>query len=686
MPAGSLIHFGPFELRLETGELLKRGRKLKLPPQSFRLLALLASSPGQLVTRETIQKELWGNNTFVDFEHSLNFCVRQIRCVLGESGKKPRFIETLPRRGYRFHLDGVRHNGQPADGKTSGALANKAVSPTESTERARPAVAVLEFENLSRDATVDWLATGIAETLATDLRILHSVRVVSSDRVRAMMEQTSREGSSTGIFDYNQLGKRLAAEWIVRGSYQRDGHRLRVISQLYEVQKGELASAHKVDGTWRSIFRLQDQVARQLVEALGITVSGKEQRRISKLTTGYVEAYEEYSKGRRKLFEMGKGTLDEALVYFRRALALDPEYVMPHSGLGAALSMRFIHRSDPDDMLQAREHLELVLARDPELAEPYPWLCYIYMREGKLQDALDAGKRAVQLVPDFIPAHYFLALVYFVSCECDPGNYGSAANHLLHAARIHPRWQATWFVLSFLCLLNGNYPRAEEFAKRLLELNADSRNLSSGPGFVGAEVLLGMVALRRGEFEAAVAWFTQSLDVLYKTDHMYRDGMRTLSACGLGDTCLRQGKPAQALTHYHQAWQIAQEYPTMLAQDRHTVRVLAGLAAAYAATGDNERAALLLSQALAKLETAKTPQSSAAGANLAELYYAVTVAHLRAGNTQAALEALENSILAGWLDRGWLEQDPELSLIRTLPRFEELLLKVGQFPIVQVEL
>ena len=156
--------------------------------------------------------------------------------------------------------------------------------------------------------------------------------------------------------------------------------------------------------------------------------------------TGYVEAYEEFSKGRRKLFGMGKGTLDEAVQHFRRALALDPQYAMAHSGLGATHAMRFIHRSEPDDLLQAREHLERALELDAELAEPYPWLCYIYMREGRLQEALDAGHRAIQLLPDFVQAHYFLALVYFVSCESNPGNYQSAANHLLRAGRVHPRF------------------------------------------------------------------------------------------------------------------------------------------------------------------------------------------------------------------------------------------------------
>lgn len=98
----SRILFGAFALDAETGELWKRGRKVKLPPKPARVLMLLAGSPGQLFTRETLRHRIWGEDTFVDFEHGLNFCIRAIRSVLGDHAKKPRYIETLPRRGYRF--------------------------------------------------------------------------------------------------------------------------------------------------------------------------------------------------------------------------------------------------------------------------------------------------------------------------------------------------------------------------------------------------------------------------------------------------------------------------------------------------------------------------------------------------------------------------------------------------------
>jgi len=672
MPSDSPIRFAAFELQLETGELRKHGRKIKLPPKSFRLLALLAGRPGQLVTRDAIQRELWGADTFVDFEHGLNFCIRQIRSALGENAKKPRFIETLPRRGYRFIPEVSNHGDRQQINNTPTVIA-EVESKTESTSV--PAVALLEFENLSGDRSIDWLAVGIAETLATDLGRLQSVRVVTSDRVRAVRQQSS--GPQSSNVDYGALGRLMDANWLVAGSYQRDGNRLRVIFRLYEVGTNQMVRATKVDGTWHGIFRLQDRMVRELIGVLGLTVDVSEKHRVTIWQTDQLEAYEQYSRGRSKLYVMGKGALDEALIHFERALALDPSYAMAHSGLGATHAMRFVHRCDMNDLLQAKSHLEQASQLDRELAEPYPWLCYVYMREGKLPEAMTAGHRAIELLPDFVQAHYFLALVYFLSCESDPGNYQSAANHLLQASRVKPNWLPTWFVLSLLALLNGNYQRAEEFAMHLMEL---TKKGPGEPGFIGAETLLGMVSLRRGNFGGACRWFTQSLETLASSDHMYREGLMAVSNCGLGDTYLREGKSEMALAAYRQAWQIVQEYPTMVAQDRHSVRALAGLAAAYAAQGDRVHSKKLLSQALEKLVQARRPQSGAAGANLADLYYAISVAHVRAENTVEALDALEKAVRAGWLDEDWTERDSELRPLLGVARFSELLQRIREFP------
>lgn len=519
MSANCSIRFGTFELQVETGELRKRGKKIKLPPQSFRLLVLLASRPGELVTREAIRKELWGEGTFVDFEHGLNFCVRQIRRALGESGKRPRFIDTLPRRGYRFRAD----ISNPSNGK----------------------------------------------------------RIVSN-------------ASDAGT-----------------------------------------------------------------------------------------DASTEYTEGRKQLFLMAKGSLDNAIRHFARALQLQPDYAMAHSGLGAALAMRFIHRGHKQDMSQAAQHLDRAHQLDPELPEPFPWRCYIYMREGNLQAAREAGHRAITLLPDFVQAHYFQALVYFLSCESDPRHYQIAADHLLHAGRVHPHWQATWFVLSFVALLNGEYQHAEAFARRLLECK---QNPGTGPGFVGAEALLGMISLRRGQAPEALQWYEQSSRVLYDSDHMYRDGMRCLTACGLGDVYLRERKFEQALASYRHAWQIVQEHPTMLAQDRHSVRALTGMAGAYASLAEQHRAEELLAHALKDLRSASQPQSAAAGANLAELYYAIAVAQVQMANHEPALESLQKSVQSGWLDAAWLERDSAILALRSRSEFTHVVQLVRTFPKLNLQL
>src|ERR1700686_3972751 len=187
MSSGSPICFGAFELNLVTGEIRKSGRVVQLSPQPFRLLALLASAPGQLMTRDAIRRELWGNNSLIDFEGRLNFCVRKIRIVLGDNSKRPRYIETLPRRGYRFVAKSSTHpQGPPAGSRRNGVPSDRPVAGgVTSSEDARQAIAIVEFLNVSGDPDIDWLATGMAETLAADLRRLPSVWVVSPDRVRA---------------------------------------------------------------------------------------------------------------------------------------------------------------------------------------------------------------------------------------------------------------------------------------------------------------------------------------------------------------------------------------------------------------------------------------------------------------------------------------------------------------------
>ena len=457
MRAAGHIQFGAFDLDLETGELRRRGRGVKLSPKPLQLLALLVGSPGRLVTREAIRKELWDSDTFVDFEHALNFCIREVRAALGDNAKKPRYIETLPRRGYRF----------------------------------------------------------IAE------------------------------------------------------SSHRDG-----------------------------------------IGAAASTAHGSDDSR-------QLEAYGYYARARKSFGQAGKEALEQARQDFERALEISPGYAMAHSGLGAAHALRSLNRRHPEDLDAAQSHLERALKLDPELAEPYPWLCYVLMRKNQLDRALQAGRRGVQLQPDMVQAHYFLGLAYFSAAERDAADYPSAARHLLDAARTGPEWQPTWFVLSYAALLTGEYERAEEYAGRLLEMSRAPKGLP----FIGAEIVLGSVRLRQGDSRGARGMLVEFLQRMTGSDHMYRDAMSAAGACVLGDVELRHGDSAEALAAYRRGWHAVQENPRVMAYRRIAARAQAGLAAAYAAKDERARASELLGRAMQAARDSELPEHSAAAASLAELYW-----------------------------------------------------------------
>ena len=227
-----------------------------------------------------------------------------------------------------------------------------------------------------------------------------------------------------------------------------------------------------------------------------------------------------------------------------------------------------------------------------------------------------------------------------------------------------------------ICLLNNESVLAEDFACRLLECKVESTTVK----FIGGENLLGSLYLRRGDFGSAQKYFQQSLTTLADSDHTYAEAMKAGSACGLGDVALRDSRPDTALVHYRKAWQIVQEFPTIMAHERHSARALASLATAYAAVQQQDRAKKLLAQAMPLLQRSCRFETSAAGANLAELHYTFAVAYLRLGNYDRGIEHLERAFNAGWHDADWLELDPELSELRSHPSLVALLGKIRSLP------
>lgn len=538
-------------------------------------------------------------------------------------------------------------------------------------ERAAPAIAVLDFENLSGDPGIGWLGTGIAETISADLRKLRTAQVVSRDRVRLELR---RAGDSKDMAD---LGMRLRVRWLITGSFQRVGERIRITPQLLEPVTGDVITVAKVDGAWEEIFDLQDRVVREILQALELETDSGTRQRIAAPETLKLEAYAQYVQGLKKYQVLGKDSVESAREHYQRAIELDPDYAVAYSGLGQTYAMRWIHRNDPDDLVRASGCLEHALELDPELGEPHGILCYVYVRQNKLEKGIEAGIRAVRHNPDSYMPHYYLGTAYWAAGQEISTSYlQKSVDEFLLSIQIEPLLACGWLNLGAIAMYCSAYDRAEQLVAEVLELQQSSRAIAPLPF---AEMILAGVAMRRLEWEKALEWHERGLKYVGQIDHVYRETAIALNACGMADVHLRQNEPDRALAELHRAWRIAGEFPRMMVHNRVLARTAAGMASAYATLGERDRAEQLVNDAASRLETVYQNRGGFIhGVATNELCHALAVTQIRLGNLDAASALVAKAAEKCELDWRWLESDPELAPVRESIR--PLIEEMRQFP------
>ena len=306
--------------------------------------------------------------------------------------------------------------------------------------RARPCrtVRVLDFRNITADPAFDWLSTGIAETLTTDLGKLQTLAVVSRDRV---VRAFGAPGSSDGpLPEPTEAGRRLGLDLVVSGGFQTLGRSIRLTAALIDVARGEITGSVKVDGVLDEVFSLQDRLVAGLAEAARVEVPDAARGRLARATDPKVEAYELFGRGRQLVQRMGPTGLSEARGLLERAVEIDPRYALAHAALGSARAMRFIATSDTADLEAAVSHLTRATLLDPHLGEPYAWLAYCRGRQHRFGEARAAGRRAVELDPGGFYGFYFLGTALWMegSEAFRPGVWAEAALALLGGAEPAP--------------------------------------------------------------------------------------------------------------------------------------------------------------------------------------------------------------------------------------------------------
>jgi TolB-like protein/DNA-binding winged helix-turn-helix (wHTH) protein/Tfp pilus assembly protein PilF len=425
-PSSPNLRFGPFMLDASAGELRKAGTLIKLQPQPFQVLMLLSGRAGTVVTREEIQQCLWSDSTFVDFEHGINFSINQIRSALADNAEKPRYIETLPRRGYRFiaSVESLQESVKPKSSvEAVGAppwrsalvvalLAILFVATYLAWHRTHPPVlalpgrimlAVLPFQNLTGDPEQEYITDGVTEEMITQLGRLQPERL-------GVIARTSVMGYKRGGERMDQIGRELGVQYILEGSVRRDGNRMRITAQLIQVKDQSHLWAREYEHSLKDLFALQDDVTAGVAGEIQSRLGLEPRNRAGRNHPVSSEAYDAYLLGRYSLNGRTAGGYRDAERYFHAAIAADPDYALAYTGLAEAYLLMAANGSSLQAVsLQARTAANKALTIDPTLGEPHAILGLIAQnhdwnweeseREFKLAMALDPN--------DATPHHWY---------------------------------------------------------------------------------------------------------------------------------------------------------------------------------------------------------------------------------------------------------------------------------------
>jgi TolB-like protein/DNA-binding winged helix-turn-helix (wHTH) protein/Flp pilus assembly protein TadD len=432
-PTARVLRFDTFELDLRAGELRKHGAKLRLQGQPLQVLATLLKHADDLVTREELRAQIWPADTFVDFDHSLHNAIARLRETLGDSAETPRYIETLPRRGYRFiaPVEGVETQapersapGEQASeapvrvrqSKTRAALTLtlvilaatgsafwlvRAVSrPASAAPRLR-SIAVLPLENLSGDPSQEYFADGMTDELITDLAKVGALRVIS--RTSVMRYKGTKKGLP-------EIARELNVDGIVEGSVLRSGNRVRITAQLLHAPTDQHLWAETYERDLGNVLGLQSEVAQTIALQVRAQLTPQQQARLRSAPAVNPEAYEAYLRGRYYLSNQfsTKQPLNMAKSYFEESIRKDPGFALAYSGLADSyVYLAFFRQLSPEDAYRpAKEALRKALELDDTIGEAHDTLGLLSWRSELNWNAAEREfNRAIALAPSYSCAH-----------------------------------------------------------------------------------------------------------------------------------------------------------------------------------------------------------------------------------------------------------------------------------------
>ncbi|MGZ5427979.1 MAG: protein kinase domain-containing protein [Thermoanaerobaculia bacterium] len=468
-------------------------------------------------------------------------------------------------------------------GSSRAGASSVSASPAENT------IAVLVFTNITQSAEDNWLGTGIMETVTADLKNVPGLAVIGCERVceveKRLTGQTTRGASELAI----RLGREVGARRVVTGGFQGVGNVMRITARVTDVDSGEVVTTVKVDGSRSDLFALQDRVVTELSAALHLAsnpaVSLPDE-------THVIDAYEALSKGLINLRAESRESVDRAILFFERAVALDPLYARAWLELGEAYEVKATYLAMPELLERAMASFEKCLALQPRLARAWKELGATLVDLGREDKGLEAIRRSLELDPGDGAAHAALARAHFIGT----GRFADAADAFERALALNP--QGGWYALQLahVAALLRDFPRAERAARQAVELQERGLSGREGVVIVGAYMKSGQILALQGRPAEALEAYEKELSFLRRVDHALKDR-------AIIELHTRIGSAQRALGHPEEARRAltlaigAFEDRLRVGADEPFTRYY--VAAAWALLGDAERALDVLEAAAA---------------------------------------------------------------------------------------
>jgi TolB-like protein/DNA-binding winged helix-turn-helix (wHTH) protein/Tfp pilus assembly protein PilF len=540
----TLICFNKFEVRLETGELWRYGHRIRIQEKPFQILAILLEHPGDLVTRDELCRRLWPDNTFVDFDHNLNNAVNKLRDALSDSSEKPRLVETVPRRGYRFitAVEVVRNGGedfqhtkittiesaghskvateaaalQVATNQTSKKrtpnsarrtvlvfaavmlplIVTAVVAREEFNRSFKPAarrtmMLVLPFENLTGDPGQDYFCDGMTEELISQLGN------IDPDSLGIIARTTSMhyKGTSKTI---SEIAGELGVGYVLESSIRRVDHRMRITSQLIQARDQRHLWAQTFDRESSDSLGLQRDVSFAIAEEIPVYLPAVKAANPQSPKPRNSEAYLDCLRGRYFWDKRSKESLDKGVLYFKQAIKEDPQYAPAYAGLADSYLVLGGGYAPPHETYQHGEAAAAeALALDGNLAEAHISLAYFkFIDEWDWDGANREFRRAIALNPGYATAHHWYAL--YLS---GMGRMTESVSEIEKALQLDPLSTVINSNAGAIFYQNGEYEKARAQLQKTLELD---------PHFSPAIGYLGYIYETKGKYEEALAEYKKA--------------------------------------------------------------------------------------------------------------------------------------------------------------------------------